>query len=129
MKKIDIKNKFLNIRFIFYFIVLTEKTIDAMLNDASWNLWNFNSSRIQNCIADKCNQFMLRQIFCAVQALEERHRVNVGAGGRQSWQHDVNRPCVIFERGLDRCGACRWDRQLRKTARQRRRAPRYRAKK
>lgn len=35
MKKIDIKNKFLNIRFIFYFIVLTEKTIDAMLNDAS----------------------------------------------------------------------------------------------
>jgi len=35
---------------------------------------------------------------------------------RWSWQHDVNRPCVIFERGLDSGGAARRNCEAAQTA-------------
>lgn len=60
-------------------------------------------------------------IFCAARThthahrTHTRHRSNVGAP-RWSWQHDVNRPCVIFERGLDGGGSERRNCEAAQTA-------------
>lgn len=47
-------------------------------------------------------------------------RWNVVGAPRWSWQHDVNRPCVIFERGLDGGGVVRRNCEMAQTARARR---------